>query len=250
MKALIIEDETAAVYNLKAILRDVAPETEIVATLDSISKSVKWLSGNILPDIIFMDIHLADGDSFHIFDLVEIDVPVIFTTAYDEYALQAFKVNSIDYLLKPIRSEELSLAISKYKKITHSERLDYINRLLKLTPQKKYAETILVFYKDRIIPLKTDSLACFFSKNEKTYVLTLQNERFPMDKGLNSLTGDLCPEFFYRANRQYIISHNAIKEISVWKGGRLSVTLTVPIKEQILISKEKVGEFKKWLQYK
>lgn len=250
MKALIIEDETAAARNLKAILLDIAPETEVKATLDSISKSVAWLKENPAPDIIFMDIHLADGDSFFIFEQVEIDVPVVFTTAYDEYALQAFKVNSIDYLLKPIRPEELARAIFKFKKITCPERDDYIKRLLKLAPQKKYAERVLVFYQDKIIPMKTDAVACFFSQNEKSHLITLQNELFPIDKGLNALMTDICPETFYRANRQYIISRHAIKEISVWTGGRLSVVLAIPLKEQILISKEKTGEFKKWLQYK
>lgn len=248
MKVLIIEDETAAVRNLKAILRDVAPEMEVVATLDSVGKSVAWLLSNTHPDIIFMDIHLADGNSFHIFDQVEINTPVIFTTAYDEYALQAFKVNSIDYLLKPIRPEELSQAISKYKKIIRSDRNEYIERLSNLTRQKKYNETILVFFKDKIIPLNTASIACFYSQNEKTYLITEQQEQHPFDKTLNSLMETLNPEIFYRANRQYIISRNAIKEISVWTGGRLSVILNIPMKEDILISKERVGDFKKWLQ--
>lgn len=249
MKAIIIEDETAAVRNLKAILRDVAPEMEIIATLDSVGKSVAWLNANARPDIIFMDIHLADGESFHIFDQVEIDTPVIFTTAYDEYTLQAFKVNSIDYLLKPIREEELSRAISKYKKITRPERADYFERLLQFTQKKKYPETILVFYKDKIIPLHTGSVACFFSQNEKTQALTVDNELFPVDRALHSLMESLPPETFYRVNRQFIISRRAVKEISVWSGGRLSVVLHTPMKEQILISKEKAGDFKKWLQH-
>jgi len=248
MKAIIIEDETAAVRNLKAILHEVAPETEVIATLDSISQSVAWLSANAHPDIIFMDIHLADGESFLIFDQVEIDVPVVFTTAYDEYALKAFKVNSIDYLLKPIKPEELSKAITKYKKNTYSERDAYIERLSKLTVPKRYIETLLIFYKDKIIPLNINTIACFYSQNEKTQVITFQNEIYPVDKSLNTLTEILNPEMFYRANRQYIVSRGAIQEISIWVGGRLDVMLNISLKKQILISKERVSEFKKWLQ--
>lgn len=248
MKAIIIEDETTAVRNLKAILHNVAPDTEVIATLDSVGKSVAWLLENPHPDLIFMDVHLADGDSFHIFGKVRIDVPVIFITAYDEYALQAFKVNSIDYLLKPVKPEELLHAISKYKRITQPERAGYIERVAAMTLRKKHTENILVFYKDKIIPLSTGAIAYFYSRNEKTQAVTLQNESYPIDKTLNALMEMLNPELFYRVNRQYIISRNAIREISIWSGGRLSVIPAIPVEEQILISKERIGEFKKWLQ--
>lgn len=250
MKTIIIEDETATVRNLKAILKNVAHEIDVVVTLDSVKKSVLWLSSNPHPDFIFMDIQLADGESFLIFNQVKIEAPVIFTTAYNEYALQAFKANGIDYLLKPLKQEELANAISKLKKFTNLDHNTYLKNLSQLVSQKSYINTLLIFYKDRIIPVDVETIAYFYSQNEKIQVRTFDGEPLPVDKSLNALMDTLCPEMFFRVNRQYIISRNAVKELNVWEGGRLSVILQISTQEQILISKEKVSEFKEWLQSK
>lgn len=151
MKALIIEDETAAALNLAAVLRQVAPGVEVVATLESVAESVEWLRANPQPDLLFMDIHLADGDSFRIFKSVEVTAPVVFTTAYDQYALEAFKVNSIDYLLKPINADDVRRALEKLRRLTSGERLDYGSRVRTMAARQS-EEVFLVHVRDRIIP--------------------------------------------------------------------------------------------------
>lgn len=248
MKAVIIEDETAAARNLRAILEEVAPEIEVPAILDSIRQSLSWFATHPMPDLLFMDIHLADGESFHIFQEIEIEVPVIFTTAYDEYALKAFQVNSIDYLLKPIKPEDVAFALNKFKRITQSEREQYISRMLNtLTTPSPFTKTLLVSYKDKIIPVACESVAFFYSKNEKVSVRMLNGTAYPVDKTLNTLMESLDPMQFYRANRQFIIARHAIRELTVWSGNRLAVALSIHTEEQVLISKERVTDFKRWL---
>lgn len=247
MKAVIIEDETAAVRNLKAILNDVAPDLRVIAVLDSVQASVEWLKKHDHPDIVFMDIQLSDGESFLIFERTEIRSPVIFTTAYNEYALQAFKVNSIDYLLKPIHPEEVVRALTKLKFLAGPERNDYIRRIANLFPLKNYLKTLLISYKDTIIPLDTQEIAYFYSKNEKVRVFTVNGMVYQTEKSLNSLTEMLDPDLFFRANRQFIISRKAVKEMTVRLGSRLCLKLNVETEKEILISKERVSELKHWL---
>ena len=249
MKALIIEDETAAARNLAAILRQTAPDVEIVATLESVEESVEWLRSNPHPDLLFMDIHLADGDSFRIFDAVEITAPVIFTTAYDQYALEAFKVNSIDYLLKPIKAEDMQHAIDKFARLTRSERTDYKGRVDEMIEKAKQESqhVFLVHYKDKIIPLYIDRVAYFYTSNEKVSAFTHTGERYVVDRTLEMLQSQLPEDEFFRANRQFIISRKAVKDITVWFGSRLSLNLTVETPERIIISKTRVPEFKQWL---
>lgn len=248
MKAIIIEDETAAAKNLKAILNEIDPDIEILATLDSIQKSVSWLNSNKQPDVIFMDIHLSDGDSFHIFNLVNITSYIIFTTAYDEYAIQAFKVNSIDYLLKPIDPENVAKAISKLQKMKMATEPDYSALIPNIAKKTSYQNTLLAFYQNRIIPLSTSNIAYFQSENEKVTVFCYSGEVFPIEKTLNTLVSILDPSLFFRANRQFLISRQLIKEVQLWEGGRLLIVPSIEIPEQILISKERVAVFKNWLQ--
>ena len=165
IRALIVEDETAAAVNLRAILRETAPDVEIVATLESVTESVDYLRAHPQPDLLFMDIHLADGDSFRIFDAVEIVAPVIFTTAYDRYALDAFKVSGIDYLLKPLNGADVRRAIDKFRRLTGSERHDYGARVQAMASGRE--ETFLVHVRDRIIPLHRDKIAYCYTSNEK-----------------------------------------------------------------------------------
>lgn len=242
MKALLIEDETAAARNLAAVLREVAPGVQIVATLESVAESIEWLSSNPQPDLLFMDIHLADGDSFRIFGAVEVTAPVIFTTAYDRYALEAFKVSSIDYLLKPINADDVRRALEKLRRLTSGERLDYGSRVRSLAAQRQ-EEVFLVRVRDRIIPLQRDRIAYCYTSNEKVTACGFDGETYPLDKTLEALQALLPEHDFFRANRQFIVARRA-----VWFGSRLTLHLTVDTPERIVISKARVPEFKTWLR--
>ena len=247
MKALLIEDETAAARNLAAVLREVAPGVQIVATLESVAESIEWLRSNPQPDLLFMDIHLADGDSFRIFGAVEVTAPVIFTTAYDRYALEAFKVSSIDYLLKPINADDVQRALEKLRRLTSGERLDYGSRVRSLAAQRQ-EEVFLVRVRDRIIPLQRDRIAYCYTSNEKVTACDFDGETYPLDKTLEALQALLPERDFFRANRQFIVARRAVKEIAVWFGSRLTLHLTVDTPERIVISKARVPEFKTWLR--
>ena len=247
MKALIIEDETAAAGNLLAILKTVAPAIEVVATLESVVESVDWLRNNPQPDLLFADIHLADGDSFRIFREVEVTAPVIFTTAYDQYALEAFKVNSIDYLLKPINADAVRRALEKLRRLSGSERSDYGSRVRSMAAARARAETFLVHVRDKIIPLRCERIAFCYTSNEKVTAYDYDGAVYPLDKTLEALQGLLPEGDFFRANRQFIVARRAVKEIAVWFGSRLTLHLTVETPERIVISKARVPEFKAWL---
>ena len=247
MKALIIEDETAAARNLQAILREVAPAVEIVATLEGVEESIEWLRTHPQPDLLFMDIHLADGDSFRIFRAVEITAPVIFTTAYDQYALEAFKVNSIDYLLKPLNAADVVRALEKLRRLSSSERSDYGSRVRRMATRQR-EEVFLVHVRDRIIPLGRDCIAYCYTSNERVTACDYDGAVYPLDKTLEALEALLPAEDFFRANRQFIVARRAVKEIVVWFGSRLSLHLTVDTPERIVISKARVPEFKAWMR--
>lgn len=247
MKALIIEDETAAALNLRAVLKEVAPGIEVVATLESVVESIEWLRANPQPDLLFMDIHLADGDSFRIFQTVEVTAPVVFTTAYDEYALEAFKVNSIDYLLKPLNAADMRRALEKLRRLTGDQRRDYGSRLRTMAAVRQQADTFLVHVRDRIIPLRREQIAFCYTSDEKVTAYGFDGETYPLDKTLEALQTLLPEEDFFRANRQFIVARSAVREIVVWFGSRLSLRLTVETPERIVISKARVPEFKAWL---
>ena len=259
---LIIEDETAAAVNLKAILRNVAPSYNVLAVLESIEESVEYFQSEPTPapDLVFMDIHLADGESFRIFDSVNIRIPIIFTTAYDEYALRAFKVNSIDYILKPIKEEDMRRAIDKFLMLNGQGNEDYNARVKEVIKQARgnRAESVantqrdnqrvyLVHQRDKIIPLSIDDVAFFYTSNEKVSAVTYDGTYYLIDRTLESLQASLPEVEFFRANRQFIIARKAVKDITVWFGSRLSLNLTVELPEKIIISKARVPEFKQWL---
>lgn len=247
MRAVIIEDETAASRNLKVLLASSHPEIDIVATLESVAESVEWFGNNAAPDLVFMDIHLADGNAFRIFDGVEISTPVIFTTAYDQYALDAFRVSGIDYILKPIKQEDLERAIAKFTTLTTSARKEYTERTAEMVERSR-TKTILARVKDKIIPISEEEIAFFYTTNERVSLTTLDGKSYPVEGTLESLYGELCSEHFFRANRQFIISRKAIKDISVWFGSRLALNLTIDTPERIIISKARAAEFKSWIQ--
>lgn len=248
MKVLIIEDETAAARNLQSMLESIEPEIQVVGITESIIDTLDWFAENPMPDIVFMDIHIADGESFRIFDSVDISAPIIFTTAYDQYALEAFKVNSIDYLLKPLKEEDLQRAMDKWRRITHTERNEYRHRIdTMISEQHQRSDMFLVHVKDKIVPLQAADIAYFYTSNERVTAHLLDGTSLPMDKTLEALQSSLSEHDFFRANRQFIVARKAVKDISVWFGSRLSLNLTVEIPERIVISKARVPEFKRWL---
>ncbi len=250
MKAIIIEDEVLAARNLHTILNEIGG-FEVVATLESIADTIEWFELNQLPDVLFMDIHLADGSSFEIFKRVNISCPVIFTTAYDEYALMAFKVNSIDYLLKPLIKYEVQKSIDKLKLMSKGniDIADYQKLLSMIKIESNYKTHFLVSQKgDKLVPLSVDEIAYLYIDTSVVKAITYDKKTFIMDFTLDELYLMLNPKVFYRANRQYIISRKAIKDIDMWFNSRLSVNLQVSTAEKVLISKARIHEFKKWFE--
>jgi two-component system LytT family response regulator len=250
MNALIIEDETVAAQALQALVRDVDPGIAIVAVLQSIDETVEWFQTCPAPDLAFMDIHLADGSAFSVFEKVKIPCPIIFTTAYDEYALKAFEVNSVDYLLKPISKKDLARAVDKYRTFTfcRDANADLIDRLVESIKQKAATRKshFLVPEKDKLIPLSVHDIACVYIDAKMVKAVTFTGRTYYLDMVLDDLMRQLDPALFFRANRQYIIAHRAVKDISLWFGGKLSINLHVAVPERIPVSKARVGEFKKW----
>lgn len=248
MDAIIIEDETTAVKSLKEILsQNKVAHIEVVAELDSIQEVVTYFKKEALPDIIFMDIHLADGLAFQIFEEVEINAPVIFTTAYDEYALQAFQVSSIDYLLKPITLSSLERALNKLKLFNTEERQAHILRTNRMIRSRQPLKSLLIQLADKFYPLQVNEVSFFYTANEKVTAYTADGKKHPVDRTLDTLGEQLDEQSFFRANRQFIISRKAIKDVELWFGSRLSVNLRQEAPEKIIISKTKTPVFKKWI---
>ena len=246
IRVVIIEDETAAAQNLTAILHKVCPDIEIVDTLDTVVDSVEFFRTKPELDLVFMDIHLADGASFRIFDNVEVATPIIFTTAYDQYALKAFSVNSIDYLLKPIAQSDLERAVTKLRRLTPSERTEMRRKIDRVVEEER-PRSFLVQVKDRIIPLKIEEVAYFYTCAEKVWAYTDEGRTYIINRTLDKLSAQLPPEEFFRANRQFIVARRAVRDISVWFGSRVAVNVMPEAPERIVVSKERSGEFKRWL---
>lgn len=248
MKAVIIEDETAAAVNLQSILHRVAPAVEITAVLEGVEESVEWFGTHPQPDLVLMDIHLADGEAFRIFERVSLTAPVIFTTAYDRYALEAFKVDSIDYLLKPIKEEEVRRALEKLRRLSGLERSRYSERVERLAERANERQQVfLVRVRDKFIPLQRERIAYCYTSDERVTACTLDGEKYPLDKPLETLQTLLPASDFFRANRQFIVARQAVAEIAVWFGSRLALRLSVETPERIVIYKARVPEFKRWL---
>lgn len=250
MKAVIVEDEIVAAQNLQRLITQTGEDIQVITVLQTVEESIEWFSLNPPPDLIFMDIHLADGSAFSIFEKVKIACPVIFTTAYDEYALKAFEVNSIDYLLKPINIKTLERAIGKLRNLTsaNTDNTDIISTMLASLKQTKevYKSHFLIPYKDKFIPLAVDNIACIYTENKMAKIVTVDNQTYNMDSTLEDLFIKLNPSQFFRANRQYIVSHKAIKDLSTWFGSKLSINLYITVPDKIIVSKARVPEFKAW----
>lgn len=253
MKAVIIEDEFVAAQTLQRLLESVESNIQILTVLQSIEDSIKWFSEHAAPDLVFMDIHLADGYSFAIFEKITIDCPIIFTTAYDEYAMKAFEVNSIDYLLKPINKKDLERALTKYKNISsRMNNADLVSHIIDTLNNTRavYKSNFLIPHKDKLIPLAADKIAYIYSEYKMAKIVTLDQQNYTLDTSLDDLSRQLDPAFFFRANRQYLVAHKAVCDIAVWFGGKLSVSLSMPTPERIVISRARVADFKDWYTQK
>lgn len=241
---VIIEDEAVAAERLKRLIYELMPDATISATLQSIEESVECLKKAQQPDIVFMDIHLADGLALHIFDQVEITCPVVFTTAYDQYALDAFKAGAVDYLLKPVTKDDLQRTLDKLSRLQGSNSQHDITALMHSF--KHYRKSFLIPIRDRLVPVEVSRVACFYLEDKIVRALMYDGGNQIMDRPLDAVMDELDPSLFFRANRQYIVALDAIKEINVWPIGKLALTLSVPTPDRIIISKAKVQEFKFW----
>lgn len=250
MKALIIEDEMMAAQSLQKLLAKVSPDTEVLGVLETVEESVEWLTSHAMPDLLFMDIHLADGSSFAIFDKVDVTAPVIFTTAYDEYALKAFEVNSIDYLLKPIHKGDLERALRKFENLTvprTTSGVDVKSLYAQIEAMRpKYKSYFLLPERDKLIPLQVSSIAFICIDEKMIKIVTLDHKVFYINQTLDDLLEQLDPTQFFRANRQYIVSRGAIKDVSIWFGNKLAINLIVETPDKVIVSKARVSEFKTW----
>ena len=246
MKVLIIEDETAAARRLKNLINKVNPDIEIVDQLDSIEGTLNWLNDNELPDLIFMDIHLADGSSFEIFNHHPIEKPVIFTTAYDVYAIQAFQVNTVDYILKPIKEEQLKSALEKYNKFHKVAHIDYqkvVQSLQTDTQEKRFL--IRLGHSIRLVEMK--DVAYFYTKDKITFLVTKTGKRYPVDYTLEKLEDMASSRKFFRINRQFIINYDSIKDMLSYSKSRVKIQLNPPCDFDTIVSTERSPSFKKWL---
>lgn len=249
MRVLIVEDEIIASQTLGRMITEIRPDFQIQGALQTVEEAVEWFGSNPMPELVFMDIHLADGSSFGIFEKVNIDCPIIFTTAYNEYALDAFEVNGIDYLLKPINKIRLGKAINKFSNISYkSDGNELISKLMESLNEKQSRRKshFLIPHKDRLIPLAVDDIAYFYADMKIARAVTFDGGQHSIDHSLEELMKNVDPQEFFRVNRQYIVSHKAIGDLSIWFSGKLAVNLKVPAPEKILVSKGRASDLKKW----
>ena len=257
MKVLIIEDEDLAVRKLKKTLQSVDAGAEVVGITDSIRSSVKWLQENKAPDLILMDIELADGQSFEIFDRVEVNSTVIFTTSYDEYALKAFKVNSVDYLLKPVQKEDLEAALEKFRKMkqllgscepTSNLNVDSLVRELQQRLQtREYRKRFLVKQGQKLVSVEVDDIAYFYSDGRVNFFKTNDNRKFIVDYTMDELEDMLDPARYFRISRSFYVSIQSVDQIHDYFGNRLLLNLLPVVDKEAIVSREKVSDFKKWM---
>jgi DNA-binding LytR/AlgR family response regulator len=253
MTILIIEDEEPAFRRLQKMLKELEPDHTLLDQIVSVSSAVKWFKENDAPDLIISDIQLSDGISFEIFKQVEIKCPVIFTTAYDQYAIEAFKVNSIDYLLKPVKKEDLEKAVTKFKALTPAAApppaID-INKLLQsLQPAgtTEYKKRFVVRYGEHIKTIDIEEVVYFYTEDKATFLCTKDARRFVVDFNMDSLDSILDPKVFFRINRQYIISIHSIAEMFAYSKSRVLIKLNPPAKHETVVSTERSADFKHWL---
>jgi len=251
MNVLIIEDEKPAARRLQRMLQK--QNVGVDRMLHSVEESIEWFANNAHPDLIFLDIQLSDGLSFEIFDEVEVKSAIIFTTAFDEYALQAFKLNSIDYLLKPIDEEELASAVKKYEQqIPQLQNIqlnfDDIKKLLTNPVERVYKKRFTTKIGQHIKMISVDEIECFYSENKGTYAHTFEGRNYLLDDTLEQLEGEISPEVFFRINRKFYININAIKDIISYTNSRLQIKLNTYKEQEVIVARERVRDFKLWLE--
>lgn len=253
LRIILIEDEAATARNLEFILKEINPGIEVIVTLQSITESVDWLTDNDRDyDLIFSDIRLSDGLSFEIFKQIEIGKPIIFVTAYNDYAIEAFRNNGIDYVLKPFDTEEIQRTLLKYNtliaaglKMEQTKTEALLQQLESVT--KRYKKSFLIHYCGRLIPVEAAKISWFYTSNEIVYAQTTTGQKYTVEFTLEQLERDLDPELFFRANRQFIINRNAIDTVEYFFNGRLLIKIYPLSQEQIIVSKAKAMVFRKWL---
>jgi two-component system LytT family response regulator len=249
LSVIIVEDEAGAATNLRYLLQDVTPGTQVLAVLSGVGQTAIWLANHQRPDLAFFDIQLEDGLSFEIFKKIVVDFPVIFTTAYDQYALDAFKVNGIDYLLKPVNEEDLQRSLHKFEQLTRpSIDMSTIERILQSVSPASKPLTFLVHFKDKLIPIPAADIAFFYIDNGLVHGYTHGQQIYPIEHTLDELEALLHPQEFFRANRQFIIHRRALKDAVLYFNGRLSLNMTPAAPEAVLISKARVPVFKNWMK--
>lgn len=251
MKVLIIEDEKPSARRLQRMLEKVG--VSVNQMLHSVEESVHWFENNEHPDLIFLDIQLSDGLSFEIFDTIEIKSSIIFTTAFDEYALQAFKLNSIDYLLKPIDEDELLVAVDKYKELKPQAsnvqlNFDDIKKLLGNPIEREYKKRFTTKIGQHLKMISVDEIECFYSENKGTYAHTTNGRSYLLDTTLENLEQELSPKLFFRISRKYYININAIKDIISYTNSRLELKLNSYSEQEVIVARERVKDFKLWLE--
>lgn len=249
IRAIIIEDESLTATRLEKMVAKIDQCIQIVAVLQTVKETVEWIRSNREPDLYFMDIQLSDGLSFDIFDAVEICKPVIFTTAYDEYAIKAFKANGIDYLLKPIVQRELEITLQRFNRYKVTPAADDLRELLKkISVQEKiYKSNFLIEWRDQLLSIAASDIAYFWLSNKIVNFKTHDKKIHTLTVSLDLLESELDPKFFFRINRQMIISRTSIREIHIYFGNRLKLNLQPQFEEEIIVSRERVNEFKLWL---
>lgn len=250
MRVIIIEDEAPAATRLAKMLHHVNSEIEVVGKLDSVESSVKFLQTAENIDLIFMDIQLADGLSLDIFEQAEVQSPVIFTTAFDQYTLKAFKVNSIDYLLKPIDEHELHQAVKKYQQLYARKRNDVSDKIMKLVQEinaTRYKERLLIKRGQQLSYLKTEATAYCYADGKLCYAVDFNSSRYLLECNLTQLEEQLQPNKFYRINRHLLVNIETVKKVHTWLGGRLKLELSPSTNADTIVSRERVNGFKDWL---
>jgi two-component system, LytTR family, response regulator LytT len=250
MNIIIIEDEKPAARLLQRKVEKLG--LKVHTLLHSVEEALDWFQHNMHPDLIFLDIQLSDGLSFEIFEQIDIKSAIIFTTAYDEYALRAFKLNSIDYLLKPIDEDELEIAVSKFKNQVQNNSistldLDMIKQMILGNERKEFKQRFSVKIGTQLKVISVDEIECFYSENKGTYLHTFENRNYLLDTTLEQVEEELNPKDFYRVSRKFLIPMKAIKEIQVYSNSRLKLILPSYKEEEVIVSREKVSDFKSWI---
>ncbi|MEA3476924.1 MAG: LytTR family DNA-binding domain-containing protein [Bacteroidota bacterium] len=249
MKVLIIEDEKIAANNLETMLHQIDVNIDVQSKIDSIEESVKWLSNNTA-ELIFLDIHLADGLCFKIFEQIEIKTPIIFTTAYDQYAIRAFKVNSIDYLLKPIDIQQLEQSLEKFRELNQVQNVKTIDfdALIKFYNNRiKYQERFIVRYAQKIKSIKTDDIAYFYIDTESVFLCTKSHNNYPIEYSLDKLENIINPKDFFRINRQFIVNISSIENMYSLSKSRIEIEVKPKHDNEIVVSHKRMSDFRKWL---